>query len=93
MQNLSRGLSSSTLTLLLILTACSGSSSSPTTPQSSSSSTVTNWIVTQRFLSVTGPDNCWVKYQRGSLTGAVFSGPSDVCKSFRRFRRCDHAGE
>ena len=33
---------------------------------------MTNWTVTQRFVSVTGPDNCWVREQRQRLTGLVF---------------------
>jgi hypothetical protein len=33
---------------------------------------MTNWTVTQTFVSVTGPDNCWVREQRQRLTGAVF---------------------
>ncbi len=32
---------------------------------------VTEWSVTQRFASVTGPDNCWVREQRARLTGLV----------------------
>jgi hypothetical protein len=31
-------------------------------------------MLTQRFASVTGPDNCWVRKQRESLTGVGFSG-------------------
>lgn len=66
-----------TLIVALSLTACGGSSpSSPTTIQSSTpppaSSPVTDWSVTQRFVSVTGPDNCWVREQRERWTGAVF---------------------
>jgi hypothetical protein len=59
----------------LAFTACGGSSSLPSAPLNSSSpspSVFTQWKVTQRFVSVTGPDNCWVTAQRGRLTGAVF---------------------
>ena len=43
---------------------------------------VTNWIVTQRFVSVNGPDNCWVREQRQRLTGAVFADlPMAVTRS------------
>ena len=67
-----------TLALALMLTACGGGSSSPgpsspTAPSPPASSTVTNWTVTQRFVSVNGPDNCWVREQRQRLTGAVFA--------------------
>jgi hypothetical protein len=78
MQDLTRGVQGSILTVALMLSACGGSASSPTLPSSTappssvSPSSVTNWKVTQRFVSVTGPDNCWVRYQRGWLTGAVF---------------------
>ena len=44
----------------------------PTPPQPSSS-TLSAWKVTQSFVSVTGPDNCWVREQRQRWTGAVFS--------------------
>ena len=68
----------------LFLTACGGGSSSPnpstpTTPAptapspTASSPTTTNWVVTHRFVSVTGADNCWVRRQRDSLTGVVFA--------------------
>lgn len=59
----------------LLLTACGSSSSSPTpiTPTTPGPTAgTTNWKVTQRFVSVTGPDNCWVREQRERLTGAVF---------------------
>jgi hypothetical protein len=64
----------STLTLALSVMACGGGSSSPTAPQlpASSASVVTNWVVTQTFMSVIGPDNCWVREQRSRWTGAVF---------------------
>jgi hypothetical protein len=70
-----------TVAVALLLTACGGGSSSPapsapTAPSSPApppdSSTVTNWNVTQTFVSVDGPDNCWVRSQRQRLTGAVF---------------------
>lgn len=69
-----------TLTVALTLTACGGGSSSPTQPSSPAPppasspapSVVTNWNVTQRFGSVTGPDNAWVRGQRQRLTGAIF---------------------
>jgi hypothetical protein len=43
----------------------------PTPPPAGSSST--NWWVTHRFVSVTGPDNCWIRQQRERLTGVTFS--------------------
>jgi hypothetical protein len=63
--------------IVLILTACGGGSSSlnqtsPITPTAPAASAATTWKVTQRFVSVTGPDNCWVREQRARLTGAVF---------------------
>jgi hypothetical protein len=68
-----------TLTVMLALTACGGGPSSPTQPSASpqpqpttTASGVTNWNLTQRFGSVTGPDNDWVRGQRQRLTGAVF---------------------
>src|SRR5687768_11800506 len=70
-----------TVAITLLLPACGGGSSSPapsspTAPSSPAppapSSTVTNWEVTQTFVSVDGPDNCWVRSQRQRLTGAVF---------------------
>ena len=58
--------------IALSLPACGGSSS-PTTPTTPSPSTgTTEWVVTQRFVSVTGPDNCWVRQQRATWTPAVF---------------------
>ena len=64
----------SMLALTLIVTACGGGPSSPTAtePPAPPVSSVTNWIVTQRFVSVTGPDNCWVREQRVRWTGAIF---------------------
>lgn len=67
-----------TLIVALSLSACGGSSpTSPTTTQISTVtppalSPVTDWNVTQRFVSVIGPDNCWVREQRERWTGAVF---------------------
>src|SRR5687767_10285921 len=75
---------STTLAVALMLTACSGDSPAPTAPSSSRSPApspapapspngdLTEWRVTQRFASVTGPDNCWVRAQRIRLTGASF---------------------
>ena len=71
-------LNNSMLIMTLIVAVCGGCSSSPTAPDSSPSPTappaspVTNWVVTQRFVSVNGPDNCWVRAQRAQLTGAIF---------------------
>jgi hypothetical protein len=69
---------------VMSFTACGGSPSSSiqspvapspaTTAAAAVSSQSTNWTVTQRFVSVTGPDNCWVREQRASLTGVVFPG-------------------
>jgi hypothetical protein len=62
----------------VICTACGGSSSptTPTTLPSSAppgSSGTTRWMVTHRFASVEGPDNCWVRQQRSRLTGVTFT--------------------
>src|SRR5687768_4092906 len=47
-------------------------------------SAVTNWNLTQRFGSVTGPDNDWVRGQRQRWTGAVFPDlPMAVTRSDR----------
>ena len=70
-----------TLLLAVMLGGCGGGSppSSPAAPSAPppapppASSGVTNWTVTQRFVSVTGPDNCWVREQRQRLTGAIFT--------------------
>jgi hypothetical protein len=72
-----------TLAALLTVTACGGGqsspTSSPTTPTPSSPTPgptpgpTFDWIVTHRFESVTGPDNCWVREQRARLTGVAFS--------------------
>ena len=67
-----------------IITACGGDSTSPRQPSSSQPATpsTTEWTATQRFVSVTGPDNCWIQYQRGWLTGAVFPNlPMSVTRS------------
>jgi hypothetical protein len=66
-----------TLAAVLTLTAC-GDGQSPTAPTTSSPSPgpspnpTYDWIVTHRFESVTGPDNCWVQEQRQRLTGVTF---------------------
>jgi hypothetical protein len=69
-----------TLAVVLTVTACGGGQSptAPTTSSPTSSPTLRpfnefDWIVTHRFESVTGPDNCWVREQRQRLTGVVFS--------------------
>lgn len=73
--------------VLLLLTACgSGSSSStmtPTSPTNTNTTTATTgWKVTQRFVSVDGPDNCWVREQRARLGPAVFPDlPMTVVRS------------
>ena len=63
------------LTVVLTLSACGGDSS-PITPSPPppppAPSAAANWTVTQTFVSVTGPDNCWIRGQRSRLTGAVF---------------------
>ena len=76
----------STLAVALIVTACGGDGSSsptlssPTAP--SASSPAVNWSVTQRFVSVSGPDNCWVREQRQRLMGVTFSDlPMAVTRS------------
>jgi hypothetical protein len=63
-----------TLAVVLTVTACGGGQSSPTapTPSSPTPSPAFDWIVTHRFESVTGPDNCWVRQQRARLAGVVF---------------------
>jgi hypothetical protein len=59
--------------------ACGGGTSSPSTPTTPTTptppvgSSSTNWWLTQRFASVTGPDNCWIRQQREKLTGVRFS--------------------
>jgi hypothetical protein len=70
-----------TVATALSLAAC-GDSSSPTTP--SPSMAITEWVVTQRFVSVTGPDNCWVRQQRATWTPAVFTDlPMTVTRDAR----------
>jgi hypothetical protein len=59
------------LAIALTFAACSRTSS-PTSPTPATSTTATNWLVTQRFVAVSGPDNCWVREQRARWTGAVF---------------------
>jgi hypothetical protein len=68
------------VTAVLTFTTCGGSSSSspstptgPTATNTQPASPTTNWIVSHRFMSVTGADNCWVRRQRDSLTGVVFT--------------------
>ena len=75
----------SSLLVVLILTACGCASSSPTQPSSSSAvSARTEWLVTQRFVSVSGPDNCWVREQRARLVGAAFPDlPMSIARSGR----------
>jgi hypothetical protein len=60
-----------------LIVACGGSttdaSPSPTAPSPPPTPTVsTNWMVTHQFVSVTGPDNCWITQQREKLTGIRF---------------------
>ena len=72
-----------TLVVGVTLAACGGSPS-PTSPTPTPTPTPaptpaptgasSNWVVTQRFASVTGPDNCWVNQQRARLTGLTFPG-------------------
>jgi hypothetical protein len=70
------------VTLALTLSACGGGSSSPTSPSSSQPPATASWSVTQTFVSVTGPDNCWIGEQRSRLTGAVFTDlPMTVTRS------------
>jgi hypothetical protein len=69
------------LLAVMLTVACGGGTSptpvTPTTPTTPTppggSAFSTNWLVTHRFESVTGPDNCWVRRQRDSLTGIVFT--------------------
>jgi len=82
-----------TLIFAVMLAGCGGgaSPSSPAAPSTpvpatpappAGSDSVTSWSVTQRFVSVTGPDNCWVREQRQRLTGALFPGlPMTVTRS------------
>lgn len=65
-----------------LIVACGGGTTestpitptTPTTPTPPVNSSSTNWMLTQRFVSVTGPDNCWIRQQRENLTGVGFSG-------------------
>jgi len=62
------------------LVGCAGAPPSPTTPTALASTT--NWLVTHRFVSVSGPDNCWVRQQRDGLTGVVFQDlPMTITRS------------
>ena len=61
-----------TLAIALTFAACGGSSSPTSATVTSVPAGTTDWLVTQRFISVSGPDNCWVVEQRARLTGAVF---------------------
>jgi hypothetical protein len=81
-----------TLAVVLTVTACgdgeSPPSPSPTAPTTSSPTPPrpapfdSDWLVTHRFESVTGPDNCWVREQRQRLTGVVFPNlEMDVTRS------------
>ena len=74
-----------TAAVALILTACGGDTPSPSPTQSSPTpppASNTQWRVTQRFVSVNGPDNCWVREQRQRWTGAVFPDlPMSVTRS------------
>ena len=64
------------VTLALTLSACGGGSSSPNSPSPPppppAPPAAAGWSVTQTFVSVTGPDNCWIREQRSRWTGAVF---------------------
>jgi hypothetical protein len=74
----------SAVAIALIFCACGGESSAPTSPSTPSTfgspsppappdpSPKPEWTVTQSFVSVAGPDNCWVREQRATWTGAVF---------------------
>jgi len=76
------------VSVALSLAACGESSPgspAPTAPSPTPApptATNTNWMVTQRFGSVTGPDNCWVNEQRARWTPAVFTNlPMTVTRS------------
>jgi hypothetical protein len=74
------------VTVALTLAGCGGGSSSPSSPSSPppppAPAAVAAWTVTQSFVSVTGPDNCWVRQQRSRWTGAVFANlPMTVTRS------------
>jgi hypothetical protein len=69
----------------LTLTAC-GTDSAPIQPSPPAAaptpSPAAEWTVTQRFVAVTGPDNCWVREQRARWTGAVFPDiPTSITRS------------
>jgi len=82
-----------TLAVTFVFTACGGGGSTATppaapsgiptpTPSPAPNPNTTNWSVTQRFVSVSGPDNCWVREQRQRLTDAVFPNlPMAVTRS------------
>jgi hypothetical protein len=61
------------LAIALTFVGCGGSSSPTSATVTSVPAGTTNWLVTQRFISVSGPDNCWVREQRARWTGAVFA--------------------
>ena len=61
------------LAIALTFAACGGSSSPTSATVIAVPAGTTNWLVTQRFISVSGPDNCWVREQRARWTGAVFA--------------------
>jgi hypothetical protein len=74
------------VTVALSLSACGGGSSSPNSPSplppQPAPSAAANWTVAQTFVSVTGPDNCWIREQRSRLTGAVFGSlPMTITRS------------
>ena len=66
-----------TLAVAVTMAACGGGASSPSSPTPTPMATpapsgASSWLVTQRFVSVTGPDNCWVSEQRARWAPAVF---------------------
>lgn len=75
------------LALVPLLAGCGGGSSrsptaAPTPVPSAAPAGAFGWRVTQRFVSVSGPDNCWVREQRARLTGSVFPDlPMEVIRS------------
>jgi len=60
------------LVAAVFVTACGGSSSPTAASTVGSSSDITRWSGAQTFVSVTGPDNCWVREQRQRLTGSAW---------------------